>query len=222
MLETVAARRNSDVVRISNPTAAAREANRRQPALVLWGAAMSDLAGAGAVEALRAVAPATPLVLLATSGRAPVPGAARWAERLLSVTEGDPMPLLEARLELAGERQSVPTVRELVTQLLGPDGSAGSVAHATVVVTELVANAILHVPGPCAAELTYRGGVLRVAVVDGGPGIPDLRSLDAQALGGRGMHIVSALASAWGVDPLESGHKAVWAELRMANDFAEL
>ena len=53
MLESVAARRNSEVVRISNPTAAAREANRRQPALILWGAAMSDLAGAAAVEALR-------------------------------------------------------------------------------------------------------------------------------------------------------------------------
>jgi anti-sigma regulatory factor (Ser/Thr protein kinase) len=81
------------------------------------------------------------------------------------------------------------------------------------VASELVANAVVHVHGPCALELTHFADVLRVAVADLGPGMPDLQVLGASSEGGRGLHIVSAFSTAWGVDHLDDGAKLVWAEL---------
>lgn len=92
------------------------------------------------------------------------------------------------------------------------------------VLAELVGNAVLHAdPLP--------GGVVRVAwrlrsttsdpvaeirVTDGGaPDLPHLRELDPDATEGRGLQIVAALCSRWGVERDGLG-RCVWAELMPA------
>ena len=61
--------------------------------------------------------------------------------------------------------------------------------------------------------MTHHAGVLRIGVTDRGPGMPDPRNLEPSAENGRGLHIISALSEAWGVDQLDGTGKHVWAEL---------
>jgi hypothetical protein len=55
--------------------------------------------------------------------------------------------------------------------------------------------------------------VLRVAVTDAGTGAPEPRHASSTREGGRGLYLVDALTSAWGMEPRPDGGKVVWAEL---------
>jgi len=83
-----------------------------------------------------------------------------------------------------------------------------------VVVGELAANAVVHQHSR--AEITVRrldGGILEVAVRDGGVELPRLVNDDpASTSGHRGIQMVAALSDAWGVEPSPVG-KRVWARL---------
>lgn len=110
--------------------------------------------------------------------------------------------------------------RCLVRDLAALDVSAAVVDDAALVVTELVANAVRH--GPAAADGAIRvdwdvaDGLLRLEVSAGGPGpgsglaVSPVGTSDAES--GRGLGIVAALSTGWGVRPSASGN-AVWAEL---------
>lgn len=60
-----------------------------------------------------------------------------------------------------------------------------------IVVSELVANAVRHAPGPCTLRLRIDREALEIAVDDGGAEPPTPRTPDRA--GGRGLHLVSAL-----------------------------
>lgn len=85
------------------------------------------------------------------------------------------------------------------------------VLAATVVATELVANAVEHARTPCRITVGLDGWGLRISVRDGRPG-PDPRPLPVSAVGAgaRGLHLVSVFSSSWGTLPLPGG-KTVWA-----------
>lgn len=90
-------------------------------------------------------------------------------------------------------------------------------AHADVaelLVSELVTNAIRHGRTACVLELTATPTVLRAAVTDRGGGAPQLRHPAPEDVSGRGLGIVEALASRWGVENLSSG-KVVWFEINL-------
>jgi hypothetical protein len=56
--------------------------------------------------------------------------------------------------------------------------------------------------------------VVRVSISDSNPELPAVGpSPDVTAEGGRGVLLVSTLASRWGVEALPCGGKAVWFEL---------
>jgi anti-sigma regulatory factor (Ser/Thr protein kinase) len=124
-----------------------------------------------------------------------------------------PAAALEARLVLTHEHRSVTLARQFLSDLLAQCGLERLRPASELLISELVANAVQHVSAPCAVELSHHGDVLRIAVADSGPGMPFLQELRPLSQGGRGLHIISALATAWGVDPLEEGGKLVWAEL---------
>lgn len=77
---------------------------------------------------------------------------------------------------------------------------------------ELLANAVLH--GPDEGDIlvrTWRSGqVVSVAVSDASLRHPILRAPALTAAGGRGMMLVDALASSWGVDDGGTAGKTVW------------
>ncbi|MFJ9692562.1 ATP-binding protein [Kitasatospora sp. NPDC101183] len=98
------------------------------------------------------------------------------------------------------------------------DDIAGDVL---VVLSELATNAVVHGCGgngragvalSAALRLTGDGSSLRVCVSDPGAGLPVVRAADGEAVGGRGLALVLALADRFGVDPLAGGGKSVWAE----------
>lgn len=200
---------------LTDASAAVEAAGELRPDVIVLRTELSDVADSGVLAALRDIAPRARILLHAFVARlAAAPGRGRWIGRLVGlVVATRDTPTLEARLELHDEPSSVPLARTLLTQLLGQLEMEDFVDLAALLITELVANAIRHVPGTCAVELTRRDDVLRIAVLDSGVGMPDLQNPGISAFGGRGLHIVAALADAWGVDRLEDGSKAVWAEL---------
>lgn len=191
-----------------------------RPDVIVIRVALSDVAESGVLGTLRDVAQYARLVLHADVAPSVAPGSGRWADRVIHVViEADGSATLEARLEFLGEARSVTLSRNLLTQLIGRWDGEDFVDLAAVLMTELVANAIRHVPGPCAVELSRRGDALRMAVIDSGQGMPELRV--PSDLSGRGMHIIASLSTAWGVDRLDDGSKVVWAELEPPSEDGE-
>ncbi|WP_425586438.1 ATP-binding protein [Streptomyces ziwulingensis] len=89
----------------------------------------------------------------------------------------------------------------------------------TLVVAELAANAVLHgrVPGrDIALRLRVDAEVVRVEILDArGECLPLLPGAvpDAEADTGRGLLLVDALTTRWGVDTEPGPGKSVWAEI---------
>ncbi len=124
--------------------------------------------------------------------------------------------------QLSATRRGARLARHLATRQLDvwglPFGSALSDAVA-LVVAELASNAVLHarVPGrDFALRLEHRTDALRIEVADTGgdrPVAAPPMTPDAAADHGRGLVIVDALASRWGVSDRPGPGKVVWAEI---------
>ncbi|MST35040.1 GAF domain-containing protein, partial [Acidimicrobiaceae bacterium USS-CC1] len=106
--------------------------------------------------------------------------------------------------------------RHFVQESVGP-GRSDLTADVELVVTELVTNAFLHGEPPVRLAIDDDGDSVRVEVTDAGALPPILVFAGSDAMTGRGLALVAALAGRWGVDPLAgSGGKVVWAELGSA------
>ena len=101
--------------------------------------------------------------------------------------------------------------RYVVEQLMASEPSV--VADAQLIVTELVTNAQLHGEPPVILRVRSVGAGARVEVQDSSPRqlIRPVQSTDAMT--GRGLALVAALADSWGADPAPRGGKTVWVEL---------
>jgi anti-sigma regulatory factor (Ser/Thr protein kinase) len=88
------------------------------------------------------------------------------------------------------------------------------IAH--LLTTEVVTNAVVHGRGDVGLRILGDPQVLRVEVSDNSPELPRVRPLGAPTQrGGRGLHIVTAMATDWGVRSRgDAGGKTVWFELR--------
>jgi len=117
------------------------------------------------------------------------------------------------RWELQAAPESAALARDLVREGLGP--SSKEVESTAVLLTdELVANAVLHGIGPLELAVCIDESKVRVAVSDAASA--SSMSIDPEPgstrTSGRGLFLVDALASRWGVRPSEEG-KQVWFEL---------
>lgn len=104
--------------------------------------------------------------------------------------------------------------RRFVTAVLGcrPFGDGAPAADAQLIVSELASNAVLHAGSPFTVSIRDEGPMLRISVQDSSARPPVMRDAEPTALSGRGLFLVDAVASNWGVDPEPDG-KTVWAEL---------
>jgi len=83
--------------------------------------------------------------------------------------------------------------------------------NVTLCVSELVTNALDHAAPPYELRLGQTPERLRVEVADASGGTPTLEPVSSVRMRGRGMLIVSRIATTWGVSV--GGHgKTVWAE----------
>ncbi|MFC1413521.1 ATP-binding protein [Streptacidiphilus sp. N1-12] len=103
-----------------------------------------------------------------------------------------------------------------------PALSAAQAEDVVLVVSELVANAVRHAPGPCALDLADEGSHLAVAVSDTSPTAPVPRTADTSTgTGGFGWNLVRTLAHAVQVTLHRTGGKTITALLpQLALSFA--
>jgi hypothetical protein len=85
---------------------------------------------------------------------------------------------------------------------------------ATLLVSELVPNALVYAPGPIAVHAWDTGEMLRVEVRDTSRVLARLRTPNG---GGRGLRLVDALATCWGSAPTDPNGKITWFELAPAS-----
>jgi len=115
---------------------------------------------------------------------------------------------------LDGQESAVAEARHLATDYLlrrrMPSTLVGDAALAT---SELVTNAVLHGRPPVDLRLRVEGREVLLEVRDRATYQPRKLRPDDEDEHGRGLQIVSALASRWGTRPTEHG-KAVWCVLR--------
>jgi anti-sigma regulatory factor (Ser/Thr protein kinase) len=83
---------------------------------------------------------------------------------------------------------------------------------AGLAVTELATNAILHARSPFTVTLTADDRGVRIEVWDSARVLPRLTPMDPLGEHGRGLCLVEAVASRWGIDPEATG-KVMWVEL---------
>jgi anti-sigma regulatory factor (Ser/Thr protein kinase) len=102
--------------------------------------------------------------------------------------------------------------RRFVGQVLEEAGLDALAYTATLLVSELVANAILHTGTPF--DVVVEPGVdsVRVEVHDASPELPVRRHYSNLSGTGRGLMLVESMAAGWGADRTAEG-KSVWFEL---------
>lgn len=120
--------------------------------------------------------------------------------------------------DLAARTTSAAEARHRTIAWLTRHAVAGQAAEtAVLIVSELVANAVVHSGSRavrCALQLD--GGLLRVEVTDQGTGQtpPAVRHAGADELSGRGLLLVSTVSEAWGASPALPCGWTVWAAFR--------
>jgi PAS domain S-box-containing protein len=116
----------------------------------------------------------------------------------------------EGVLRLPSEPLSVATARAFVGDQLARAGRDEWTDTATLVVSELVTNAVLH--AHTSVELTVRvlADHARIEVRDFSPSLPLAHPYRDDASTGRGLDLVAALSSAHGVEHLGDAGKIVW------------
>jgi anti-sigma regulatory factor (Ser/Thr protein kinase) len=85
-------------------------------------------------------------------------------------------------------------------------------SDAELVLSELVTNSVIHAGSPVSISVSPASQRVRLSVHDPSPVEPSLRFPGSLEPGGRGMHVIAATASRWGVESTGEG-KIVWAEL---------
>ena len=119
-------------------------------------------------------------------------------------------------LDLPPITASVPEARRFVRARL-VDGAADGFADidtATLLVSEVVTNAILHARSTVTLTVDLADEVVRITVRDGSPVQPRVHPFAPTSATGRGLLLLDRLAQRWGVDPDPvTGGKVVWFEV---------
>ncbi len=110
------------------------------------------------------------------------------------------------------EAASVSVARRFVRQALRDLGTDGAVDTAQTLVSELATNAVIHARTGYTVQVDCEGETVRVSVLDRSPAKARVRNYGTDATTGRGLRLVDALASGWGV-ATEADGKAVWFEV---------
>jgi anti-sigma regulatory factor (Ser/Thr protein kinase) len=122
----------------------------------------------------------------------------------------------QVSLSLPAEAASVATARRFILEAKW----SGTKEHAdrlALLVSELATNAVLHARTEFSISVHSLGRKVRICVEDGNPSLPVAKDYGPTAATGRGIALVEALSSRWGVEQKAAG-KIVWFELdeRMA------
>ncbi|GGL13284.1 hypothetical protein Sme01_69580 [Sphaerisporangium melleum] len=139
-----------------------------------------------------------------------------------SMIDGVPMPemrdggLRTVCWDVPHDLSVIGKMRGMVREVLGAWDLAELTDDVVLAVAELLANAVGHGAPPIRLSLWLSGGDFCVRVTDHGPEQPRYLELDLEAVHGRGLAIVAALATDTGVTSLPDGlGKTIWARWRL-------
>jgi len=122
-----------------------------------------------------------------------------------------------AQLRLSTEFTAVAQARRFCTESLRDalgKNTDDAVADATLVVSELVTNALSGGTTKSGVTLDVHRDFVRIGVDDDAAGQPHVQHAPSDQGHGRGMMIIERLSRAWGVSPIDGG-KQVWAEISL-------
>jgi CheY-like chemotaxis protein/anti-sigma regulatory factor (Ser/Thr protein kinase) len=194
-----------------------------KPDVVVLDLGLPDIAGQEVLTRIRQVAAGTQVVVLSASA----PTDSAWFEEHAAgyVLKDQDLDHLVGLLEHLGPRSDDVRVldlpqdpaaagraRELVRGALLEWGLEALVDDALLVVSELVGNAVTHAASSCQVSISRASDSVRIEVTDRGEGTPQPQPYDRMAEGGRGLVLIGAMSSAWGVEHVQDGKK-VWAEI---------
>jgi DNA-binding NarL/FixJ family response regulator len=201
-----------------------------QPDIVLLDLGLPDIAGDEVLTTLRDVAPDARVVVFTGQERHDHAFFEEYADGY--VTKGTDLKYLVGLLENVGRDQvgrgthreaeaefdlalvSVPQARAFVEEQLVEWGAERFAEAAALVVSELATNAVVHAHSRFAVRLKLSPAALRIEIADSASdATPELREANQNAEGGRGLLLVSAVSSSWGVEPAATSGKVTWAEL---------
>lgn len=120
--------------------------------------------------------------------------------------------VLQDRTTLRADASSARAARRFLRTVLEDWRCDEIVEVVLLAANELVTNAILHARTDFEVVVRMARGVVRIEVADGDDRPPVHREARDDALGGRGMGVLDAVAARWGVDMVPGG-KRVWFEL---------
>jgi anti-sigma regulatory factor (Ser/Thr protein kinase) len=118
-----------------------------------------------------------------------------------------------AAIPLSAGPRSARRARRFVAARLAASGAEKFIDKAVLLTSELVSNVVKHVGSQMTLALSIADNLVRISVSDNGLETPVEREVVSPTdIGGRGLVIVDAISSAWGVERTAGG-KAVWFEL---------
>ena len=117
----------------------------------------------------------------------------------------------EAARSFRGEAAELGAVRQFVVDTLLRWGQDRYLENASIVVSELATNAIMHARSDFIVSMSSRGGSVRLAVRDASTKLPRVRAPLPATMSGRGLLLVGVLAQRWGTEIVGDG-KVVWVE----------
>lgn len=118
---------------------------------------------------------------------------------------------VERSLRLS-DPDAVPLARRFVGRLLEGTPEADLAQDAELVTAELATNALIHAGPPVTLRVVVSEGRVRLEVLDDSRSAPVRGVMLPDGMTGRGLAVVQAVSSRWGIDP-RNGGKVVWAEL---------
>ena len=204
---------------------AVRMAVALQPDIVVLDLGLPDIAGREVLSRVRIGSPASKVVVFSgneTAHRA-------WVERqpgsycaedtddldyVVSLLEsvgatGDVVASLDLPRQLTSLRRARQFVAEKIVEWQLEDISA----DALLVASELAANAITHAESGFRIRVSLTPSSFRIDVFDTGTGTPEPQPPRENFEFGRGLHLVGAITTAWGLEVVPDIGKLVWAEL---------
>ena len=127
------------------------------------------------------------------------------------LSEGAASTTVRESLVLAPTALAARAARDLVSRACLDWGRSSQIQAATLVVSELVTNAMVHAGTDLEVSLTRCGPRLRIAVKDHSSRAPRLQDAGSSGVTGRGLVLVDAVSESWGSLPTGDGGKVVWA-----------
>jgi len=202
-----------------------------QPDLVLLDLAMPGGGGLEAIPRLREASPASQIVVVSgfpgdrLESVTAASGAVGYVEKGLSPkqTVRDVLAVagvldsisgaLSARATFDRDLVSGREARRFMTETLEVWDIGDLLDNVNLLVTELVTNAVVHAESDAEVAVVLGPQRLRVEVADRGEEMPRKREAESYDTSGRGMALVDALATDWGIQHRPGGGKIIWFEL---------